>query len=39
MQMFIFIILEALNQVALQVAVYIKIINKENISLRKLNSR
>lgn len=34
--MFIFIVSKILNQVAVWVAIYIKIINKENISLRRL---
>lgn len=37
MQMFIFLILKTLNQVAIQVAIYIKNNQKENISLGKLN--
>ena len=39
MQMFIFLISKSLNQVAVQVAIYIKVINKENISLGKLDSK
>lgn len=34
--MFIFIVSKVLNQVAVWIAIYIKIINKENISLRRL---
>lgn len=34
--MFIFIVSKVLNQVAVWIAIYIKMINKENISLRRL---
>lgn len=39
MQMFIFIVSKVLNQVAVKVAIYIKMINEENISLGKLNDK
>ena len=39
MQMFIFIVSKILNQVAVKVAIYIKIINEENVSLGKLNNK
>lgn len=39
MQMFIFVVSKILNQVAVKVASYIKMINEENISLGKLNDK